>query len=57
MNGGDSGAALFVGSHGREEPAMKRWGSCAASLVFAVSLWAPPAGAQDKFTMGMTGGT
>ena len=36
---------------------MKRWGSCAMSLVIAAFLWAPPAGAQDKFTMGYGAGT
>lgn len=36
---------------------MKRFGTSAMGLMFAVSLWAGPAGAQDKYTMGMTGGT
>ncbi len=36
---------------------MKRFGLCALSFVLAVSLWAAPAGGQDKFTMGMTSGT
>lgn len=36
---------------------MKRLGSCAGSLLLAVSLWASPAGAQGKLSMGMTGGT
>ena len=36
---------------------MKRFSVCVMGLVFAVSLWGVPASAQDKFTMGMGGGT
>jgi hypothetical protein len=36
---------------------MKRFGLCMMSLVFAVSLWAVSASAQDKFIMGYGGGT
>ena len=36
---------------------MKRFSLGVLSFVFAVSLWAAPTGGQDKFTMGMTGGT
>lgn len=46
-----------MGSQRREGLAMKRLGSCAMSLVLGVSLWGAPAGAQDKFTTGMLGGT
>lgn len=36
---------------------MKRFGTCAMTVVFAFSLWAMPAGAQDKFILGMGGST
>ena len=36
---------------------MKRFGLCMMNLVFAVSLWAVTAGAQDKFMVGYGGGT
>lgn len=36
---------------------MKRFGLGIMTLVFAVSLLAVSARAQDKFTQGMTGGT
>ena len=41
----------------REGLAMKRFGLCAAVLLFAVSVSAAPACAQDKLIMGMGGGT
>ena len=36
---------------------MKRFSMCVMGLVCAVSLGGMPASAQDKFTMGMGGGT
>ena len=36
---------------------MKRFGLCAVVLLFAVSVSAAPACAQDKLIMGMGGGT
>jgi hypothetical protein len=36
---------------------MRRFGACAVTLMFAAVLWVAPAGAQDKFTMGMGGAT
>ena len=41
----------------REDLAMKRFGLCAVVLLFAVSVSAAPACAQDKLIMGMGGGT
>ncbi len=36
---------------------MKRVGCTLVSLMLAVSLWAAPVPAQDKFVMGFGGGT
>jgi hypothetical protein len=36
---------------------MRRFGAYAIGLVLAVSFWTGPAGAQDKYTMGMARGT
>jgi hypothetical protein len=36
---------------------MKRVSVCAVSVVLAAALWAVPADAQDKFTLGYGGGT
>jgi len=36
---------------------MTRFSICVMGLVFMFSLWAAPAGAQDKFVMGMGGAT
>lgn len=36
---------------------MKRLVAGAMGLVVAVALWTAPAMAQDKYTLGMTGGT
>jgi hypothetical protein len=41
----------------REDLTMKRFSVCVMGLVFAISLWGTSASAQDKFTMGMGGGT
>lgn len=41
----------------RENLALKRFGVGAMSLVVAFFLWVAPAGAQERFTLGMTGGT
>lgn len=36
---------------------MKRLGVCGLTLAFALSLWATPAGSQDKYVLGYGGGT
>ena len=41
----------------REDRMMKRFSVCMMGFVFTVALWGAPTSAQDKFTMGMTGGT
>ena len=41
----------------REDLAMTRFRVCLMGLVVVLSLWAAPAGAQDKFTMGYGSGT
>jgi hypothetical protein len=36
---------------------LQRFARCTLGLVWMVALWAAPAGAQDKFTLGMGGST
>ena len=36
---------------------MKRFRVCMMSLVIMFALWTVPSNAQDKYTMGMGGGT
>ena len=36
---------------------MQRFGMYAMSLVFMVTVWAAPSGAQDKFVVGYGNGT